>query len=194
MPIAHSATATLNHYDRYFFNGYSTTDGSCTSARRWACTRTATWSTPRSAWCAAGEQTSVFRSQRAPAGSHATPPTLGADPRSRSSSRCTRCASWWTRPSRVCAPTCTFERRSPAIEEAALLPARRRAHVLRLHPPHPVRHVDRVDRARRRAHRRHRRRRVGFARPLLGRAPGRRAGAVRRTGRVRRSSSGCGRR
>ena len=64
-PIAHTASADLNHYDRYFFNGYSPSgdlyfgvalgvypnrhvaDAACSVVRN-------------------GRQTSVFRSQRAP--------------------------------------------------------------------------------------------------------------------------------
>ena len=123
----------------------------------------------------------------------ATPPRSAASS-SRSSSRCRCCASSVDAPEQGLRADLTFDVPVPGHRGGALLPARRRAHVVRLHPPHPVRRVERLDRARRRAHRGDARRRVGITRPVVGRAPGRRTRPDRRPGAGSRSSSGCGRR
>lgn len=65
VPVAHTATADLNHYDRYFFNGY-TRDGSVYFAA--AMGLYPNRHVADAAFCVVndGRQTSVFRSQRAP--------------------------------------------------------------------------------------------------------------------------------
>ncbi|MEN9646357.1 MAG: hypothetical protein RL238_3026 [Actinomycetota bacterium] len=65
MPIAHSAAADLNHYDRYFFNGYSRSDDLYFGA---AMGLYPNRHVADAAFCVVrgGQQTSVFRSQRAP--------------------------------------------------------------------------------------------------------------------------------
>jgi len=65
MPIAHSASADLNHYDRYFFNGYSRSDDLYFGA---AMGLYPNRHVADAAFCVVrgGQQTSVFRSQRAP--------------------------------------------------------------------------------------------------------------------------------
>ena len=76
--------------------------------RRWGSTRTATWSTPRSAW----SPTAAPRRRDRSACTHpdalrptGPTPTRSARSRSRCSNRSTRCESSSTRPSRGCAPT-----------------------------------------------------------------------------------------
>ena len=65
VPITHTATADVNHYDRYFFNGYSKTDDLYFGA---AMGLYPNRHVADAAFCVVrnGVQTSVFRSQRAP--------------------------------------------------------------------------------------------------------------------------------
>ena len=65
VPIAHTAAADLNHYDRYFFNGYSKTGDLYFAA---AMGLYPNRHVADAAFCVVrgGVQTSVFRSQRAP--------------------------------------------------------------------------------------------------------------------------------
>ncbi|MBU6315464.1 MAG: hypothetical protein KGR47_03045 [Acidobacteria bacterium] len=65
VPVAHTATADINHYDRYFFNGYSRTDDLYFGA---AMGLYPNRHVADAAFCVVrgGRQTSVFRSQRAP--------------------------------------------------------------------------------------------------------------------------------
>lgn len=65
IPMAHTATADLNHYDRYFFNGYSRSDDLYFGA---AMGLYPNRHVADAAFCVVrgGVQTSVFRSQRAP--------------------------------------------------------------------------------------------------------------------------------
>jgi hypothetical protein len=65
IPMAHTATADLNHYDRYFFNGYSRSDDLYFGA---AMGLYPNRHVADAAFCVVrgGAQTSVFRSQRAP--------------------------------------------------------------------------------------------------------------------------------
>ena len=66
VPVAHTATADLNHYDRYFFNGYQR-DGELYFAA--AMGLYPNRHVADAAFCVlrGGRQTSVMRSQRAPA-------------------------------------------------------------------------------------------------------------------------------
>jgi hypothetical protein len=65
VPIAHTATADVNHYDRYFFNGYSKTGDLYFAAAMGVYPNR---HVADAAFCVVrgGVQTSVFRSQRAP--------------------------------------------------------------------------------------------------------------------------------
>jgi hypothetical protein len=65
VPVAHTATADINHYDRYFFNGYSRTNDLYFGA---AMGLYPNRHVADAAFCVVrnGRQTSVFRSQRAP--------------------------------------------------------------------------------------------------------------------------------
>lgn len=65
VPVAHTATADANHYDRYFFNGYSRGDDLYFGA---AMGLYPNRHVADAAFCVVrgGRQTSVFRSQRAP--------------------------------------------------------------------------------------------------------------------------------
>ncbi len=65
VPIAHTATADANHYDRYFFNGYSLSDDLYFGA---AMGLYPNRHVADAAFCVVRRQrqTSVFRSQRAP--------------------------------------------------------------------------------------------------------------------------------
>lgn len=65
VPVAHTATADPNHYDRYFFNGYRRSDGLYFAA---AMGLYPNRHVADASFCVVrdGVQTSVFRSQRAP--------------------------------------------------------------------------------------------------------------------------------
>ena len=106
-PIAQTASADLNHYDRYFFNGYTR------DTRLYFAAAMGLYPNRHVADAAFsvvvdggtvehGRSTSTRRGGRRPT---APTPTRSARSRSRCSSRCTRCG-WWSRhPSTGCAPT-----------------------------------------------------------------------------------------
>ncbi len=184
-PIAQTASTDINHYDRYFFNGY-TKDTRLFFALAMGLypnrhVADASFSVVVDGGTVDARQISVHASRRAPA-DRADANEVGPI-RVEVLEPLNALRLVVEAPEHGLRADLTFVRRSAPIEESPLPPADRSPRRVRLHPADPVRWVGGLDRGRRRTHRSRTGRNPRLPGSIVGGQAGRRTRFDRRSGR-----------